>query len=320
MESFLLREGANMGRILVVDDERSIRITLKAFLEEEGHQVETAEDALLAIENLNEKPADVVFADIIMPKLSGVDLLQRIRDISPEALVIMMTGRPTLENATDSLRHGAVDYLQKPVSKADVFKSVRNALRIKFIEDEKKRLEHENQKYMHNLEQMVAERTQKLTESEAVLRNRAVELDQRALQLEKANMALSAMLEHREAEKRAIEETLHLQIKKYILPNINDLARREIDREVATRVQVIKKQLENLVSSSARSLFVRYQDLTPTEIRVADFIREDMSTKDIADAIGISPGSVSFHRNSIRRKLGLVKKKDTLKSFLNRLS
>src|SRR5512134_2838519 len=113
-----------MGRILVVDDERSIRFTLGAFLEEAGHQVETAEDALLAIENLKKRTIDVVLADIVMPTLSGVDLLRKIRESSPGTLVIMMTGRPSLDSAADSLRSGAVDYLQKPVSKTDVLKSV----------------------------------------------------------------------------------------------------------------------------------------------------------------------------------------------------
>jgi DNA-binding NarL/FixJ family response regulator len=309
-----------MSRILVVDDERSIRNTLKAFIEEEAHLVDTAENAVLAIDTLKKGPVDVVLADIIMPKLSGVDLLRKVRDVSPDTLVIMMTGRPTLENAADSLRHGAVDYLQKPVSKADVLKAVRNALHIKSINDERKRLEQENQNYMHNLEKIVAERTQELTESETVLRIRAEELDEKAIQLQKANMALSAMLEHRDAELRATEESLHLKIKKYILPNIDDIARCKIDGKAANYLNAIQTKLQDIVSSSSRSLFVRYQDLSPAEVRVADFLRQGMSTKDIANALGISPGSVSFHRNSIRRKLGLVKKKANLKSFLNRLS
>lgn len=165
-----------MGNILVVDDERSIRITAKAFLEADGHSVETAEDADSAMAALREKTMDVILTDIIMPRLSGVELLRQIREISSDIQVIMMTGEPTLETASESLRLGAVDYLQKPVGKTEILKSVRNALRVKYLSDEKNRLEAENQNYMNHLEQLVTERTRALAASEAALRQRAEEL------------------------------------------------------------------------------------------------------------------------------------------------
>src|SRR5208337_4590982 len=101
-----------MGNILVVDDERSIRMTVKEFLEQDGHSVETAEEAESAMAVLQSKPMDVVLTDIILPRVSCVDLLRLIRETTPTVQVIMMTGEPTLETAAESLRHGAVDYLQ----------------------------------------------------------------------------------------------------------------------------------------------------------------------------------------------------------------
>ena len=130
-----------MGSILIVDDERSIRVTLKAFLEDEGYLVETAEEAESAMGILRERALDVVLTDIILPKVSGVQLLQRIREESPDVIVIMMTGEPTLDTVTESLRLGALDYLQKPVEKADVIKIVKNAFSLKRLHDEKNRLE-----------------------------------------------------------------------------------------------------------------------------------------------------------------------------------
>jgi signal transduction histidine kinase/YesN/AraC family two-component response regulator len=165
-----------MGHVLIVDDERSIRVTLKAFLEEDGHQVETAEEAEAALAIIKDKPIDVVLTDIILPKLSGVQLLEQIRKISPDVLVIMMTGEPTLETASQSLRHEAVDYLQKPIGKAEIIKTTQNALRVKQLNDEKRRLEEENKKYLENLEDLVTERTRALAGSEAALRSQAQEL------------------------------------------------------------------------------------------------------------------------------------------------
>ena len=165
-----------MGHILVVDDERSIRLTVKAFLEAEGHFVETAEDADSALAILQRQPMDVALSDIILPRLSGVELLRRIREHFPQVQVVMMTGEPTLETAAEALRLGAVDYLQKPVHKTEIFKAVDNALKIKHLNDEKLRLEEENRNYLNHLEQLVQHRTRALSTSEAALRHRAEEL------------------------------------------------------------------------------------------------------------------------------------------------
>lgn len=165
-----------MGSILVVDDERSIRVTVKAFLEEDGHQVYTAEEVPSALGIIEEHSIDVVLTDIILPRLSGLDLLQKISEMSPDVRVIMMTGEPTLETASDALRFGAIDYLQKPISKHEILKSVRNALRIKSLNDDRKRLEEENRRYLNQLELLVDKRTRALAESEASLRRRAWEL------------------------------------------------------------------------------------------------------------------------------------------------
>ena len=165
-----------MSSILVVDDERSIRNTVKAFLENEDHQVETAEEVRTALDILGRQPIDVVLTDIIMPRMTGIDLLKKIRETAPDTLVIMMTGEPTLETAAESVRYGAIDYLQKPVGKAEILKTVRNALHIKSLNDDKQKLEQENKNHLNHLEQLVAERTRALTESEATLRRRADEL------------------------------------------------------------------------------------------------------------------------------------------------
>lgn len=165
-----------MGSVLVVDDERSIRVTVKAFLEADGHSVEVAEDVECALALLRSKPVDVILTDIILPRLSGVELLRRIRDMSPHVQVIMMTGEPSLKTAAESLRHGALDYLQKPVRKNEILKAVRNAVHVKRLNDEKLALQEENRKYVNRLEQLVESRTHALAASEAALRRRAEEL------------------------------------------------------------------------------------------------------------------------------------------------
>lgn len=155
-----------MSRILIVDDEKSIRLTLREFLQAAGYNVELAEDATVALKLLQSNTFDVVVSDIILPRFSGVKLLSEIKNVSPRTQVVLITGEPTLETATESLRHGAFDYLSKPITKVDILKTVRNAVNFKETKDARRRLEAEKLLYTEHLEQTVAERTRSLQESE----------------------------------------------------------------------------------------------------------------------------------------------------------
>ena len=159
-----------MASILVVDDEKSIRNTVKAFLVREGHDVTTAADAEQALEAVDSGAFDVVVSDIVLPRVNGVTLLAELRKRDADLQVVMMTGEPTVETATEALRSGAFDYLPKPVSNEALLKVVRNALRLREAELDRKRLARENREYQQNLERLVEERTQALAEKEQQLR------------------------------------------------------------------------------------------------------------------------------------------------------
>ena len=159
-----------MSRVLIVDDEKSIRRTLGEFLRQEGYVVEEAEDAETAQRHLENAVFDVVVTDIVLPRVSGVELLHRIHGSAPDVQVVMMTGEPTVETATESLRAGATDYLFKPIGKPAILRVVANAARIKSLADAKDKLEKENLAYRENLEKLVKERTAQLEVSEARFR------------------------------------------------------------------------------------------------------------------------------------------------------
>ncbi len=159
------------ARILVVDDEKSIRVTLRAFLQDEGYDVDIAEDVQSAQALLKQKEFDLVISDIVLPRISGVTLLQQIRETAPAVQVIMMTGEPTVETAVDAVRAGANDYLTKPVGKLAILRSVANAMRIKELEDE-------NRQHHENLECLVEQRTQELSQAVEKLEKAQVQLIQ----------------------------------------------------------------------------------------------------------------------------------------------
>ena len=156
-----------MSRILIVDDEKSIRRTLGEFLRADGYQVVEAEDADEALRRLQEAEFDVVVTDIILPRVTGIELLRRILAVTPEVQVVLMTGEPTVETAAEALRIGAADYLFKPINKAAILRVVAGAAKLKALQDEKHRLERENRAYQENLERLVAERTVQLSASES---------------------------------------------------------------------------------------------------------------------------------------------------------
>jgi len=148
-----------MASVLIVDDEKSIRTTLGEFLRMDGHEVQTVEDAEAALALMAQCAFDVVVTDIILPRVSGVTLLQRITQNSPDVQVIMMTGEPTVDTAVEAVRAGAHDYLSKPVGKRELLAAVSQAAKFKAVLDEKHRLEAENREYQLNLERLVEERT-----------------------------------------------------------------------------------------------------------------------------------------------------------------
>ena len=159
-----------MTRILVVDDEKSIRVTLREFLKEAGYHVETAEDAQAALGLLECGNFDIVVTDIVLPRMSGMTLLQRIHEVSPNVLVVLMTGEPTVETASEAVRSAAFEYLFKPVSKETILRVVAAGKVVKSLRDEKRQLQEQNRRYQEHLEELVEARTGALKTSEAKYR------------------------------------------------------------------------------------------------------------------------------------------------------
>ena len=107
-------------KILVVDDEESLLSVLSQVLKREGFRVTTASSGVEAWEIFKKDPVPLVIADIVMPGMTGIELLLKIKEASPETQVIIMTSYASFETVTKALRHGAFDYLIKPFEDLDV--------------------------------------------------------------------------------------------------------------------------------------------------------------------------------------------------------
>ena len=117
-----------MARILVVDDERSIRNTLKDVLEFEKHQVELAENGRVGYDLATSNVYDVIFSDIKMPEMDGIELLSALKEQEVEAPLVMISGHGNIETAVECLKKGAFDFIEKPIDLNRLLVTVRNAL------------------------------------------------------------------------------------------------------------------------------------------------------------------------------------------------
>ncbi len=117
-----------MGRILVVDDERSMRDFMEILLQRDNHEVVSCGSAAEAVLALESDDFDVVISDIRMPGMSGLELLDRVQQLAPETLVILITAHGTTESAVDAMKRGAYDYLTKPCSVDEIRVVVDKAL------------------------------------------------------------------------------------------------------------------------------------------------------------------------------------------------
>jgi len=128
------------ARILIVDDEKPIRDSLKIVLADEGYSTEVAGDGEEALEKIKNESFDIVITDIKMPKLDGIQLLESASSISPETFFIIMTAYASVKTAIDALRHGAFDYLIKPVEFDDVIIRIKRLIDYKNLAQENKAL------------------------------------------------------------------------------------------------------------------------------------------------------------------------------------
>jgi DNA-binding NtrC family response regulator len=117
-----------MATILIIDDERSIRKTLTEILTYEGYKIEEASDGEEGLKKFKEKNYDLVLCDIKMPKLDGIEFLERAKEINADVPVIIISGHGNIETAVDAVKKGAFDYISKPPDLNRLLITLRNAM------------------------------------------------------------------------------------------------------------------------------------------------------------------------------------------------
>ena len=117
-----------MSNILIIDDEKAIRKTLSEILSYEGYKIDEAGDGEEGLKKVKEKEYDVILCDIKMPKIDGIEFLEKAKEISPDIPIIMISGHGTIETAVEAVKKGAYDYISKPPDLNRLLITIRNAM------------------------------------------------------------------------------------------------------------------------------------------------------------------------------------------------
>lgn len=140
------------SRILIVDDEPDIALILKLHLEDQGYETVRARDGVEALDLLEGERFDLMLLDIKMPRMDGIQVLKKVRDLQPELAVIMMTAHGSEKIAVDAMQKGAVDYIAKPFSVDELLKKVERSLQFSRAYSENMRLQREIEEERNKME------------------------------------------------------------------------------------------------------------------------------------------------------------------------
>jgi len=152
--------------------------------------------------------------------------------------------------------------------------------------------------------------------TERALREREKELKIKTMSLEEVNIALRVLLKRKDEDKIELEEKVLSNVKELVVPFLEKVKKTPLDPKQVAYIDILESNLNDIISPFMRNLSAKYVNLTPTQIQVANLIKEGKTTKEIAKLMTVSPRTIETHRKNIRKKLGIKKKKGNLRSHL----
>ncbi|PNX45846.1 MAG: hypothetical protein BV456_13075 [Thermoplasmata archaeon M8B2D] len=196
---------------------------------------------------------------------------------------------------------------------------------------EKKRGETALRQAHGELEKRVKERTAELIKTnkelrkeisnrkkaEKALKQKGIELEAKTIGLEEANTALKVLLKQRENDKVELEEKVLLNVRELVFPYLEKLKMKKLGEKQQAYIGIIESNLNDIVSPFVHGLSSRLIKLSPTELQVTNLIKQGNTTKEIAEIMNLASSTIDFHRNNIRKKIGIKNKSINLKTYLS---
>lgn len=329
----------NNNSILLVDDDTSILVSLSWLLKKNSFKVTTAQSGREALDLLRDHRYNVIITDLQMGEISGLEVLQEAKKVSHETGVIVLTGYADVDSAVETFTCGADDYLNKPCDTDELIFKIRRtlekqdlAIRLREQNEQliqeiatRKRIESQLQESRASLEQQVKKRTAELStvvnNLQTTLKKLAIkeeELKQQNVELNAANSALNLLLKRRDRELREVREDVSAKTIEMALPLLKK-AHKHATGAAKNYLESAQANLLDISLAHSKDSLLVNAKLAPRELQVVNYIRQNKSSKEIADILGIRVRTVESYRESIRKKIRIKNKKIGLKKYLTSL-
>ena len=296
--------------ILIVDDNQELAFSLKDILENEGCHTAIANDGQTAINICREQEFDIGLIDIKLPDIQGIELIDKLSSLTPKTEYVIITGHASIDTALAAVRDNKIlGYEQKPIDMDRFLTLFRQIIK-------RKNAEEALQKAHDELEQRIEERTTELWQTNECLKEIQQNLRIKANALEELNAALNVLLKKREEDKKVLEERILANVRTLIEPYIGNLKKSNLPQRQTTLLNILESNLNEIILPFTHRLSSKYLNLSPSEIQVANLVKQGKTNKEIAEILTVGIKTIGFHRGNIRKKLGLTKKKTNLRTYL----
>jgi len=262
----------------------------------------------------------VVFLDMRMPPgKDGFWTAERIRELDPMVNILIMTAYSDIDPAEISAKVRPVDkllYAQKPLRPQEI-RQFAAALSTKWRSENQ--LLNSNLQLAaarNSLEELLRERTENLQDVEKKFEEKSTELEESGVAMKVLLKNISTDSSGFDEKLREMDERIILNVKELSEPFLEKLERSDLDAEQRECLAILRSSLNKVTSPAMQRLYSDEHDLTPSELQVANLIRQGRKTKEIASLLNLSTRTIEFHRDNIRKKLGIRDRKTNLKSVL----
>ncbi len=284
--------------ILVVEDDSDILNFMGELLISLGITPTLSENGRDAIERLKSDSFPLVFTDMNMPHIDGMQLIVHIRDHYPGTDVIAMTGYSQDYDLIDVIRAGATDYMTKPFTLDELQAKIRRVTRERVL--------------FHHLQQDIVKRhhsERNLSKQNDTLLER---IQQQKDELLEANAALRIILRQKDMDKNELSCSLTNRFFNEIVPYIEKLKQTPLQDLQRHYLDIITMNLQNIFIPASQDRRFHHTPFTKTEAKVANLMKQQKRSKEIADLLQVSTGTIRTHRENIRKKLQITNTKKSL--------
>lgn len=286
--------------VLYVEDDNELREELACYLGRLVGRLFTGNNGAVGLELFREHRPQLVITDILMPVMQGLEMAAEIRKLDGDVPIVVITAFEQTDYLMRSIEIGVDKYVTKPI----VIDRLRTALL-----SCAHRLRAEEQLVLHRQRE-----TTRLLQAQEEL---SMEVEHRTVDLREANITLKVLLKNMEAAQGEFEEKVATSIFELVAPYLDKLKRSGLSTRQEEYLAILTANLEDIAAAGAQTGGSMARLFTPTEVKIANLIKQGKSTKEIADFLNLSPRTIDKNRQNIRKKIGITNKSTNLSSLLS---